>query len=98
MTQTLTVKDYEAIAKEFNALETDKERLQFLKDNSEIMQVRLDNDVTFVDFVLSDTAEYSEEEEDAILSMELAWFDYYHGGSEGVFELFDFIGIKAESV
>lgn len=88
-----TVKEANDIAKRYNSLKTDMERLYFLKEQKGNLKVVLDNDMTMVEF---DEIE-DEEKEDQIREIELESFDYYHGWTDGVIQLFEFAGITAES-
>lgn len=88
-----TVKEAKEIAKKYNALKTDLERLAFLKEQKGNLKVVLDNDCTMVEF---DEIE-DEEKSEAISEIELEQFDDYHGWTDAVIELFEFAGITAES-
>lgn len=91
-----SVKQAKALAEKFNALETDIKRLAFIKENNDSLKVVLDNDWTGVQFHL--IAVDDTEQEDAIANIQLNDFDEYFGWADGVFELFKFAGIYAESV
>ena len=88
-----TVKEAKEIAKKYNALKTDLERLVFLKEQKGNLKVVLDNDCTMVEF---DEIE-DEEKSEAVSEIELESFDDYHGWTNAVVELFEFAGITAES-
>jgi hypothetical protein len=88
-----SVKEAKEIAKKYNALKTDLERLAFLKEQKGNLKVVLDNDCTMVEF---DEIE-DEEKTEAISEIELKQFDDYHGWTNAVIELFEFAGITAES-
>lgn len=90
-----SVKQAKALAEKFNALKTDIERLTFIKENSSSLKVVLDNDWSGVQFHY--IAVDDVEQEDAIANIQLNDFDEFHGWSDGVFKLFEFIGIFAES-
>lgn len=89
-----SVKQAEAIAKEYNKLKTDLDRLQFIKEQGDNLKVILDNDCTSVEFHV--IAVEDEVQEEAIGNINLNSFDEYHGWGEGNVELFKFAGIFAE--
>jgi len=88
-----TIKDAKKNAKIYNAIETNKERLEFLKANNEIFKIVLDNDCTMVSFIIDDNDDDSYE---ALGNIELNSFDNYYGCNNELIELFEFIGITAE--
>ena len=79
------MENYKKLAKKFNALSNDQERLAFLKKHSEKMKVVIDAAETMVAFI--------DGPEDAPA---LNSFDDYHGDNFGVLYLFVFAGIAAE--
>jgi len=89
-----SVKQAKELAKQYNAIKTDKERLQFLKEQKGNLKVVLDNDCTMVDFDI--IAVDDEVQEEAIGDISLESFDDYHGWTDAVVELFEFAGITAE--
>lgn len=71
---------------ELRACKTDKERWRWLLDNKDSgLIVMLDNDDTFV-------SDPDDEGADVVQ------FDWYIGWSQGVIDLLDVLGIKAEEV
>lgn len=73
----------------FEKLPNDEARWEWVIKNPDMYEeVRCDNDATYISFG------YVEEDD------EYVWgdFDWYIGGSDGVFKLLDVVGIKAESV
>ncbi len=91
-----TIKQAKEIAKKYNALKTDKERLVFLKEQKGNMKIVLDNDITMVEFDLIGGCD-DEEQEEIIAGIELKDFDNYHGWTDAVVQLFEFAGITAET-
>jgi hypothetical protein len=89
-----TITQAKELAKEYNALKTDEQRLVFLKEQNGNMIVVLDNDVSQVQFKLIGQVE--DEVEEIINKIDLNDFDEYHGDSGGVVKLFKFAGIDAE--
>ncbi len=87
---------FELLAKQFNALENDWNRLQFLKDHPEEMKAVLDNDVTMVELIQPNGIN-DDEWEFIVENIELNNFDDYHYWSDGCILLFKFAGITAES-
>lgn len=87
-----TVKEAKEIANKYNSLNTDLERLAFLKEQKGTLFAYLDNDCTMVRF------EEIEDEEiyEIIDDIKLNNFDEWHGWEDGVIELFEFAGIRAE--
>jgi len=88
------LQEYKNLAKEYNAITEDKDRLQFLKNHNTKVKVVLDNDVSMVEFIYPDNLE--EEEIELITDIELNNFDKYHYWSDGNLILFAFAGISAE--
>jgi hypothetical protein len=91
------IKQVKEMAKHWNALKSDIERLTFLKLNKGNMMVILDNDQTQVAF---NKDGFEDEVHELIypIESELNPFDDYHGYSDGVVLLFKFAGIDAETV
>ena len=89
-----TIKEAKEIAKKYNKIKTDYERLEFIKQNQGKLIVVLDNDCTMVDFDFDKSID--EDLQDDIVSIDLNNFDDYHGWTDAVVELFKFAGIKAE--
>lgn len=89
-----TIKQAKGLAKKFNALKTDKQRLVFLKEQHGNMRVVLDNDCTMVGFNLDG---FEDEVYELVIDIELDTFDEYHGWTDGVVELFKFAGIDVET-
>lgn len=87
------IEKYKVIAEEVNKLDSDIKRLQYLKDNSDKLMVELDNDCTSICFIDRDIWELLEEK----YNITLEWFDYYHGRTDWIIELFEFAWIKAET-
>ena len=88
-----TIKEAKELARQYNAIKTDLERLAFLKEYRWAMTVVLDNDMTMVEF-----REVGDEDlNDVIEDIELNEFDNYHGWTDGVVELFRFAGITCET-
>jgi len=88
------------LAKKINNLTTDEERLQFCKKNSKDVKIRLDSDYSFIQFVARNTMSV---EQDSLLTdilQEYGKDDFADsfGNSDGVINLFNFIGITAEGV
>ena len=90
-----SVKQAKELAKNYNAIKTDKERLKFLKEHPDSLKVVLDNDLTMVEFNLIIVDDDVQEE--AIAEIKLNDFDNYHGWTDAVVELFEFAGISAET-
>lgn len=91
---------YNQIAEKWNGLKTDQERLKWLTENKGQLIVMLDNDQSSVEFDVDEVFEEDVHDDiiDKIHSIMLNDFDKYHYWSGGVFELFEFIGIKAQGV
>lgn len=87
------IEKYKKIAEEVNNLSSDKERLEYLKNNSDKLFVELDNDCSSICFIDRDIWEILEEK----YNLSLEWFDDYHGRNDAVIELFEFAWIKAEA-
>jgi len=96
MSKIKDLKYYQKKANEYNKLETDLERLNYLKENQEDFLVLLDNDGTFV--VFKNIKELTEEQEQNIKEINLNNFDEYNGSNEWNLILFKFAGIEAEFV
>lgn len=90
-----SIKQAKDLAKKWNALESDWERLKFLKAQKGNMKVVLDNDLSMVEFITHGANE--DEVEDIIANIDLNTFDDYHGWNDSVVMLFKFAGIEAES-
>lgn len=88
-----TIKDAKEIAKNYNAIETNIERLAFLKVNNEILKIVLDNDCTMVSFIIDDN---DDDLYEALGDIRLNAFDNYYGCNNELIELFRYIGITAE--
>lgn len=73
-------------AKEFNKLKNDVERWTWVKENSDIVTVWLDNDDTY--------ATFDDGDEDS----DLLNFDDYLGSGAGIEDLLSSIGIKSSGV
>lgn len=91
-----TIKHYNELAKQYNKIKKDEDRLVFLKNHNEDMTVVLDNDYTMVNFLIPSDLDESLQELIGDIAVNLKSFDKYHGNSTGVFELFKFAGINAE--
>lgn len=90
-----TIKEAKDLAKKWNDINEDIDRLKFLKDNNTKMKVILDNDQTQVGFIHDmDTDEETEVLND--LESELNSFDNFCGDDDLVYTMFEFIGIEAE--
>lgn len=89
------IQEYKAIAKGYNALKKDIQRLQYLKDHNDCLMAVLDNDHTYVQFFLPEDAD--EDLQELIGDIRLNSFDDYHYWSDGCILLFQFAGIKAEA-
>jgi len=78
---------------------TDEERLSVIKRHSDDLMVRLDNDMSWIEFYGDEYEELSSEEKDTVnrLISENNSFKYFHGYTDGVVDLFRFAGITAES-
>ena len=87
-----TVKEAKEIAKKYNSLNTDLKRLAFLKEQKGTLYLYLDNDCTMVKFEEIDDEDIDEK----ISEINLNDFDKWHGWEDGVIELFEFAGIRAE--
>ena len=87
------IEKYKKIAEEVNKLGSDKERYQYLKNNSDKLEVELDNDVSSICFIDRDIQEILEEK----YNLSLEWFDNYHGREDWNIELFEFAWIKAKT-
>ena len=91
-----TIEQAIALANKYNKINSDKKRLQFLKDNNKDLIVILDNDATMVSFIFTETID--EDLKDLIIEkVDLNSFDEYHGWGAGNIELFQFAGITAEA-
>lgn len=80
------------IAKDWNDLNTDKERWEYLLQHPGEFCVFLDNDMTFVEFNRQLTPNDYDDE------IELNSFDNYIGNSHGVFVLLTVLGISCDYV
>lgn len=89
-----SAKQAKDLAKEYNKITKDIDRLKFLQKNKETMKVVLDNDCSMVAFI---TDVETTEEEDDICSIDLNNFEDCHGWGDGNILLFEFAGITAES-
>lgn len=87
-----SVKEAKEIAKKYNNIKTDLERLTFLKEQKGNLKVVLDNDCTMVAFDEIDKEIWKD-----ISEIEFETFDDYHGWTTAVIELFEFAGITAEA-
>lgn len=92
-----TLKQAKELAKEYNKIKKDKDRLSFLRDHKDTMKVVLDNDCTMVNFIWDDES-MDDDIEDKMYDIDssLESFDGYHGWTDSVVELFEFAGITAE--
>jgi len=81
------------IAKTYNSLNTDLQRLVYLKDQKGNLKVVLDNDCTMVEFDEIRGREILE----YVSEIELKQFDNYHGWTDAIVQLFEFAGITAET-
>ncbi len=80
--------DYVKKAKEFNQLDSDVDKWQWISENQDLgITVMLDNDDTFISF-----DDYIGDDD---VSMDL---EYYIGNSEGIEELLTAFGIKSSGV
>ena len=87
--------DYKALAKEFTLLKDDVERWKWIVKHQDVgITVYCDNGDTYAHF----DEEYNKYEQDYNFEMQLLQFDWVIGWEEGVFNLLEAVGIKAESV
>jgi hypothetical protein len=84
-----------ALAIEYNKLQTDDKRLDFIIDHKDDMMLQLDNDQTFPIFICEDMV-VGEELEDVNAGMNC--FDQYFGANEGIVMILARLGIRAEEV
>ena len=89
-----TIEHYKELAKQYNKINKDKDRLIFLKNHKEDTTVVLDNDRTEVSFLLPE--DMDEDLQELIRDIDLNPFNDYHGWTDAVVELFQFAGINAE--
>jgi hypothetical protein len=87
---------FELLEEQFNALKTDWDRLQFLKDHPKDLKAVLDNDITMVELIQPDEIN-DDDWEYIVTDIKLNDFDDYHYWSDGCLLLFKFAGITAES-
>ncbi len=74
------------IIKKFESIETDKDKWVWVQNNQDLgITVNLDNDDTFITVDSDENGEYGQ-------------FHGYIGWSDGVFDLLEVMGIKADSV
>lgn len=79
-----TVKQAKELAKEYNGIESDLERLGFLAKHPGEFKVVLDNDCTSVEFNI--VCVDDDVQEEAIAEIRLNDFDEYHGWTDGVLD------------
>ena len=84
--------DYKGLVKAINELDSDKEKLEVIQKNQKLgVTVYLDNDDMYATFDNDPSADDWDEPN-------MITFDNYVGWADGVFILFELLGIKAESV
>lgn len=88
---------YEIIGKQVCHCKNDEQRLQVLKEFPKDIMVRLDNDVSWIQFHGSCYENLNGHEQDFLYDLiaESSTFRYYHGNRDGVVDLFKFAGITA---
>ena len=84
------------IVEAFNKLTTFKDQMDFLKEHNKDIVICLDNDGEYIRFIDESKLE-DFIEDDGVDFNDIVGIDYF-GGSEGVFELFEYVGITAEGV
>ena len=90
------MKTKEQLIEELQACSNDEVRWAYVlvnKDEDELPPVTLDNDATYISFVVEVPCKDSNETEEDWLTID---FDGYLGWSEGVRSLLNALGIKAE--
>lgn len=100
ITEITEIKEIEKIVKEFNSLKDDSKRINYIKENSDHMMLRLDNDWTGVEFYnvseeldkLLDYDNYNEE------IYTLNCLNDYLGWSDGIIMILNWAGIHCECV
>lgn len=86
------------LAKDWEKLKTDKERLTFILKNRNNIMIHLDNDESHAGFITNE--DLDDEIQDLILELEseMHSFDQYFGSNDGILMLFEFLNIRAEDV
>jgi len=85
------------IIKNFNKLETFKEQIDFLKENNKYLKVMLDNDDQYICFNDNVCIDSNVEIEEYNPFNNFKEIDYFYD-SDGVFKLFEYIGINVDGV
>lgn len=78
---------FDHLINRLNGMDSDSDRWEFIRENSDLFVVKLDNDDTCVYCIDDDRDEPA-----------TGQFNWYVGSSDGVFELLSSIGINAEGV
>jgi hypothetical protein len=90
----MTFKYYKKVAEEVEACKNDSELLDILQKYPKVLHVKLDNDNSCVCFQYIDNEDLFEKiEEELNLFID---FQDWHGNDDGVFLLFERLGITAE--
>ena len=81
----------------YNKIENFKEQLEFLKDNN-LFIVCLDNDSYYISIIYNED-DYNEKELELLENLSINFnIDSDFGNRDGVFDLFEAIGIKCDGV
>jgi hypothetical protein len=91
-------KEIKVIIKEFNKCKTFEEQIRHLSNHSNILELYLDNDGEFIDFVEKELYElYSEigNKNNQFNSMKI---QDYIGNTEGAFKLLEILGVNVHYV
>ncbi len=91
--QDINISGINIVTKEWNSLETDKDRWLFMMWNKKWFRLKLDNDKTYVCFSSFVSADHDIDD-----LPDLNNFDKSVGNSHGIFILLDILNIEAESV
>ncbi|NTU69313.1 hypothetical protein HGB13_00575 [bacterium] len=84
-------KEIKKLVQQFNKLKTDKARYKFIQKYNKIFKVVLDNDCTWAS-IKKDKLN----DDDESIYGNLNCFSNFVGWDEGVFDLFELLGIDAE--
>ena len=83
-----------SIQKKWNAIDTDKERWEYVFANKNELGIMLDNDATYVVFHSTIIPDNIEDHDDL---PDLAGFEYWIGNGPGIDDLMEVLGIEASA-
>ncbi len=93
-----TLEDIKKVVKGFNTLESDSDRIKYVKEHQPQMMLRLDNDWTGVEFcnVSPELDEILDNDREGSDLYSLTSLDNYLGCSDGIVSLLTWAGIENE--